>query len=137
MSDQPKKRPLFQYHLSTAVVLMFVAAGLLWLNMRRDTVRERVRWGECGPQSYAYGWPFEAYCYATPPRLTTPEGDLFPGRVAPRSPPLQSVVVWHRVGLLGDILVALAIVIAVGVFCEWLIRRREPGTTNHKPGTAA
>ncbi|HEY3323514.1 MAG TPA: hypothetical protein VGP72_23880 [Planctomycetota bacterium] len=32
MSD-PKKRRLFQIHLSTCIVLMFVAGGLLWLNV--------------------------------------------------------------------------------------------------------
>ncbi len=29
---EPKKRGLFQIHLSTAIVLMFVAGGLLWAN---------------------------------------------------------------------------------------------------------
>jgi hypothetical protein len=33
MNDQPKRRPLFQFHLSTAIVLMFVAGMLLWANM--------------------------------------------------------------------------------------------------------
>ena len=32
MIEQAKKRPLFQIHLSTAVVLMFVAGGLIWAN---------------------------------------------------------------------------------------------------------
>ena len=33
MSDAPKKRPLFQIHLATCVVLMFVAGGLVWANI--------------------------------------------------------------------------------------------------------
>lgn len=33
MSDKPTHR-WFQFHLSTAIVLMFVAGGLLWLNFR-------------------------------------------------------------------------------------------------------
>lgn len=33
MSEQPKKRGLFQLHLSTCVVLMLVAGGLLWANL--------------------------------------------------------------------------------------------------------
>jgi hypothetical protein len=34
MSSQPRKRLRFQIHLSTAVVLMFLAGGLLWANSR-------------------------------------------------------------------------------------------------------
>jgi len=36
MSDAPKKRPWFQYHLSTAVILMFVASALLWKDVHRE-----------------------------------------------------------------------------------------------------
>src|SRR5438105_4088179 len=32
MTDSPKRR-WFQIHLSTAIVLMFVAGGLLWMNL--------------------------------------------------------------------------------------------------------
>lgn len=34
MTDAPKKRPLFQLHLSTCAVLMFVAGGVLWFSTR-------------------------------------------------------------------------------------------------------
>jgi uncharacterized membrane protein len=40
MTDAPKKRPWFQFHLSTAVVLMVMAGGLLGANLLRDTTRE-------------------------------------------------------------------------------------------------
>ena len=33
MTDKPR-RPWFQIHLSTAIVLMFVAGGLVWANIR-------------------------------------------------------------------------------------------------------
>lgn len=42
MDEKPRKRPWFQFHLSTAVVLMFVAAGLLWLNMPETAAPEKV-----------------------------------------------------------------------------------------------
>jgi hypothetical protein len=38
MTDAPKKRPWLQFHLSTAVVLMFVAAGLMCANVREYPV---------------------------------------------------------------------------------------------------
>lgn len=52
----------FQVHLSTAVVLMFVAGGVIWANVRGRTVFEADDTGE----RYAkmafvnYGWPIEA-----------------------------------------------------------------------------
>jgi hypothetical protein len=39
--------------------------------------------------------------------------------------------------LILDGLCAVLVALTAGVLCEWRIRRREPGTTNHKPGTAA
>ncbi|HEY3324264.1 MAG TPA: hypothetical protein VGP72_27685 [Planctomycetota bacterium] len=33
MTEQPKKHGLFQLHLSTCIVLMFAAGGLMWLQM--------------------------------------------------------------------------------------------------------
>jgi len=52
------KRRWFQIHLSTAVVLMFVAGGLLWANMM-----PRWRYMDQGfsePYFFndGYGWPF-------------------------------------------------------------------------------
>src|SRR6266404_1141238 len=46
MTDKPR-RPWFQIHLSTAIVLMFVAGGILWLNVTPD-------WAH---MSSVYGWP--------------------------------------------------------------------------------
>ena len=46
------KRRWFQIHLSTAIVLMFVAGGLVWLNVRQHTVNFSV---------IEYGWPMAAY----------------------------------------------------------------------------
>jgi hypothetical protein len=36
---QPPRRKRFQIHLSTAVVLMFVAGGIIWANARAGFVR--------------------------------------------------------------------------------------------------
>ncbi|MGD0092261.1 MAG: hypothetical protein ABSE73_20285 [Planctomycetota bacterium] len=48
------KRPLFQYHLSTAIVLMFVAAAILHANLRPYPL------GYSWSCKWGYGWPFFA-----------------------------------------------------------------------------
>ena len=53
-----RKRRWFQIHLSTAVVMMFAASGLLYLNLIyinsvNGTVPPRVEYFE-----YEWGWPF-------------------------------------------------------------------------------
>ncbi|HEY3323504.1 MAG TPA: hypothetical protein VGP72_23830 [Planctomycetota bacterium] len=57
MSDLPKKRRWFQFHLSTAIVLMVVSGALLWLNMPdREydfSLSTRTGFKEAG-------WPFAA-----------------------------------------------------------------------------
>jgi len=66
MPDAPKKRPWFQIHLSTVVILMFVAAGLVGSNCR--TIWEKnpvLQWLPIKDQSdvpnHEYGWPWKAY----------------------------------------------------------------------------
>jgi hypothetical protein len=54
MDENPKKRPWFQFHLSTAVVLMFVAAILLYLNLV-------VSWDSPFPNWRNCGWPVVAF----------------------------------------------------------------------------
>ena len=93
-TNAPKKRPWLQYHLSTAVVLMFVAAGLLWLNTNPPA------------HNMALGWP-----------LTFHDSRLdvdFMGRNC-----VQAVA-----SLLADILIALTLLIAVGFYCERQIWKR-------------
>jgi hypothetical protein len=111
VADAPKTRPWLQFHLSTAVVLMFVASGLLWLNMR-----------DRGPffhQSLTtrHGWPFDA---------TEKIGVWSGSAILPLDPnfdPLRTQV--SMMGVVADCTIALAILCLVGVLCEWLIRRQE------------
>lgn len=73
MDEKPKKRRWFQLHLSTCIVLMFVAGGLIWINVKESVKRkesqftdsfvsvEEVR-PQIGPQPgeinyVARGWP--------------------------------------------------------------------------------
>jgi len=50
----PRKRRFFQIHLSTAIVLMFVAAALVWANVREYQEHEP-------DYRRAFGWPLAVY----------------------------------------------------------------------------
>jgi hypothetical protein len=109
MSDAPaKKRPWFQCSLATAIVMMFVAAGLLWLNMRD---RLETVWV---PQ---YGWLFVA---AEKPLIPS----VIPGPPTITDPAPNRIHV-SVVGVVADCIVALTILCLAGVLCEWRIRCKE------------
>jgi hypothetical protein len=57
----PKKRPWFQLHLSSAIVLMVVTGVFVGQNSRHRITMEK--FGESSlPTTVAhYGWPFETY----------------------------------------------------------------------------
>ena len=106
MSEQPKKkRAWFQFSLGTAVIMMFVAAGLMWANIHCYEGRDPT-----GYWTYVEerGWPL-VY--------------------------LQSTMGLHGITVCGgnfslgylvlDGIVALAIVFAVAVGNERFIRHRE------------
>ncbi|HLX60710.1 MAG TPA: hypothetical protein VKX17_05455 [Planctomycetota bacterium] len=58
MRDLPKKRPLFQIHLSTAIVLMFAAGAMIWANAVPKKVFEGKNPFTGGVwQDKVYGWP--------------------------------------------------------------------------------
>ena len=110
MTDAPQERPWLQFHLSTAVVLMFVAAGLLWLNMRplpigawipAEPLRE-------GAQIPWHGWPL-----MTRYTVFTLSNEEMDGGY------------WNWQNCAFNALCAVVILLAVGMFCEWLLRRRE------------
>ena len=63
MSDAPKKRPWLQFHISTAIIMMFVAGGLMWLNLhgRADRVYPGCLSDALIPnRTLSYGWPLPA-----------------------------------------------------------------------------
>ncbi|MCY3019369.1 MAG: hypothetical protein NTW87_10140 [Planctomycetota bacterium] len=112
------RRPLFQLHLSTAIVLMFVAAALLWANMRPRTEtsvvfrphREPGWWEYTVLLGPLYGWPWpcggdsgELRIAFQPTEDETKELPLVLGKqldhrvVAQRAPSL-----WQRVRFVPD-----------------------------------
>lgn len=57
---QAPKHRWYQFHLSTAIVLMFVAGLLMWKNSIEDTVGYEV--GGQSVRGYGYGWPWPIQC---------------------------------------------------------------------------
>ena len=110
MSDAPKKRPWFQFHLSTAVIMMFVASGLLWANLRESV--EFVSWAR---RDFLHGWPFIAHY--TRMTLDSEEAVLMYNA--------GDICGWRWPGVVLNIACALGLVVVVAVVCEWPIRRKE------------
>ena len=111
MSNQGK-RLWFQLHLSTAVVLMFAAGGLIWINAEKREIDVDLgheiwmRTHECGWPSVIWegeGWSF-----------IRPVGDY---RFRPET--------WKANGLCWNIAVGLSLLFAIAVSCEILIRLRK------------
>ena len=124
MTDAPKTRPWLQFHLSTAVVLMFVAAGLLWANMlhRHEQLNEfdaclqdmdRMMAGTAAPTvtgKIAQGFP----CVVLRTRIVD----------GTSSGPLG----WPEFSLSAlvcDVLVGLLMLVGTAILLEWRVRRKE------------
>ena len=103
MSDEPKPRS-FQFHLLTAIVLMFVAGGFLALNV----IPSRPI-----PKYYIYerGWPF-MFCRW----FYDGKNYLFD--------------MFDAGALINDSLLALACIALSAKLCEFLIRRRKTQKDN-------
>ncbi|MEI6234561.1 MAG: hypothetical protein WCT04_16020 [Planctomycetota bacterium] len=118
MSESPPRKR-FQIHLSTAIVMMFVAGGLIWANVSAGCKSMGMRLRIPGPSEFylgkIYGWPFE---FKTGEGLWTP--------MKPPYPKLDIVDVdVVNYGMAGiDAVVAILILSVIWYLCEWQIRRR-------------
>jgi len=104
----PKKRPWFQFHLSTAVVLMFVAGLLLGANIlisRWEWVSET---RGVTMTSRCYGFPMPFYRFGT----------MYDAPYA----------VVSGIFFCFDLCVWLLTIGLTAFVCEWLIRRKERKT---------
>jgi hypothetical protein len=93
----------FRFHLSTAMVVMFVAAGLLWANLTEQKFEDDLMLF----MYRNYGFPIR---YGR--RWLEPWGGKW-------------VIEWPR--LLSDIVIAILILGAVAFVCERIIRRKKYG----------
>ena len=121
-----KNRARFQIHLSTAIVLMFVAGGLDGRIQDQKTIQVKNYWGGLNDNGTTwtgpfYGWPKTLY-------HRSPDIDIFDF--------LQETVVvetkthtiafqrWRLDGILINSALGVTILVTVWFVCEWLIRRR-------------
>ena len=125
---QPNKprRGWFQIHLSTAIVLMFVAGGMIWVNCLNREVNTDMLY-HVAPDGtiinssprHVYGWPFGIY-----------EDYNINGEHVKRGlkgPFVTSDILtdWNLWAAVFNISSALPVLGVVAFLCEWLIRRRE------------
>jgi hypothetical protein len=123
MDSPPKKRRFWQLHLSTAVLLMLAAGGILWIETRERFVKAaydlegdelknyaKARFSDSPPRWISKslvtrGWPLWFYGYYE----------------------LEATWITHfnAIGLVIDSLVSIAFLLIVGFSLEWRIRRRE------------
>ena len=103
MTDKPR-RAWFQLHLSTAIVLMFVAGGLLWANIRVQEVSSIYPFPFL--IEYARGWPMLYLNYS---RVGAPPNDQY----------------WTWLNLLINLLCSIGLLTVVAAISERVLRRRE------------
>jgi hypothetical protein len=126
MSEKPKRK-VWQFHLSTAVILMFAAGILMAVNYHACTIPTE----DNRIYFVAHGWPLVAYQDLHLHELLDMSQDVVGGR-SPRQAeaiPFSKIcridIGWNRRGIVTNLFVAIVILIT-GVFAsEWLIRRRE------------
>jgi hypothetical protein len=125
MNDKTGRR-WFQIHLSTAIVLMIAAAGLLFVNMHRDI--EQFAKSEQQLMSYVYlkfsqlepnkNYAFVRVRHGWPLNFQDAILDEPQFEVAWREPS------WNYWNLAADAGIAFGILGMIVMFCEWQIRRR-------------
>jgi len=113
-----KRRAWFQIHLSTAIVMMFVAGGLMWMNMRLQRFEDlpfdankqeylKIGWIE------AYGWPKYAF-------IRCP---LYGGSAVYREMGVNESFLLSYAAI--NLATAITILLLTTFLCERQIRRRE------------
>ena len=143
---KPPRRARFQMHLSTAILMMFVAGGLVWVNVRqRDGMTIFHLGTNANPEytfiigneeSYVHGlkgeyWGgFKGYCYGWPCNIRS-----FPDKLmAEKTFNQKSIRVLysdlHHQAIIINAIIGAAVLIAMWFLCEWLIRRRAARKSN-------
>ena len=107
----PAQRRRFQIHLSTAMVMMFVAGVLMWPILEFPERTTDVY----GNDNFSYGWPLLA--------MTTWKHRNFDGWEPKYLPSNRGDSEISYVVITVDALVAFAILFVVWFLCEWQIRR--------------
>ena len=124
MSDKPR-RAWFQLHLSTAILLMFVAGGLVWANigtLNAETIDfdihggDPLDWIPIKKTMRSFGWPLLFYG-APEMHVSMARVYCFTGTSILAAP------------MIFDILFACTLIIVTAFLSGWRIRRREARKT--------
>jgi hypothetical protein len=103
--SEKTKRPWFRFHLLTAVLIMLAASGMLWANC--DKLEINVPNDKTDYGAEAYGWP----CWVFLKRSGTLAGINMDGQW------------WFASGILTNVAVGLAILAALTLASEFILRR--------------
>ncbi|MCK6472591.1 MAG: hypothetical protein L6R28_12675 [Planctomycetes bacterium] len=136
----PKKRPWFQLHLSSCVVLMILAGAIVGANcLGRKGYAENADGSERLVYTYrTYGWPWDVWTEFTDVErfengrfirsIDRYEAATKPGTSALNNP-------WGKIAAraLKNALVGLSILAVTALACEWIIRRRERARAAQEP----
>ena len=124
MSD--KRRRWFQIHLSTAVVMMAVAALFIQLNTHVVLVRNEKSPANEKVIILGQGWPASIIEFNTRnENWQTGDYGQFVDRFQTPAPGTWTWHLWSGGNLAIDLAVALAILLSIGWILELQIRRRE------------
>jgi hypothetical protein len=107
---QPKKRQFWRFHLSTSIKMTLAATLMIGLNFVPDISIDKASFLD--GDRIAYGFPWKA-------RLCEM---IFTVTVPSYAAPNNS---WVRFGLIADICITLAVILAIGAASELSARRRE------------
>ncbi len=113
--SESKKRRWLQWHLSTCIVLMFVASGILWVNVR--PTKNPVWEGTTQNFLEAYGWPL-TYFFTENGELTLIDYAFGGIEHDPRDK-----IFWTNAGI--NVIVFLLFMGTTACACEYSIRRRK------------
>jgi hypothetical protein len=119
MTASKGQRNWFQIHLSTAVVLMIAAGGIIWAHMTEQLGPDFMEASD-GEKFYTdghFGWPFMAH-------FSDHHRPLIIGRYGPGDEGFINYSKTYYSMAALDLAVALLILFALWVVCEWWIRPR-------------
>jgi len=103
-------RRWYQFRLSTALTLMIVASGLLWMNLRERKVSLQPI-----PRDISRGWPLAWHVHRPAQEIHFDQATGFIRE--------QNFVHWKAVGI--NSAAAIGILFALGLALEWSARRRD------------
>src|SRR5437588_769646 len=105
----PPPRMRFRIHLSTAIVMMFVAGGLIWANLGHKV----------GVRDYHFGWPIEVHYFDY--NVSTDTGQNVSDGSSSWQPSDYYVPETAYLDIAIDLTSALGIILAAWIIPEWLI----------------